>query len=357
MKKLIFTAFAILTISSLQAQQLEELTFNEKTHDFGTIQETAGPVSFKFEFTNNSAQPLKVLSVKASCGCTTPGWTKEEVAPGGTGYVEAQYNPANRPGPFHKSLTITTTGNTKRHLVYIKGSVTPKPKSLEEEFPVVMGDVRWRYKSFNFGKVKTDKPTAKEFEFYNDSDQPLSFEEKIEGPGHISVSFDPTVIQPKEKGKIVLTYDSQAREDLGFIVDNIAIAAVESTEKMSFAVYATIEEYFAPMTSEELAAAPRLSLENSVHDFGRVSTEKSVSTKFLLTNSGKKPLNIRKTHSTCGCTVSKLAKTDLEPGETTEIEVTFNAKGRRGNQQKSITIFTNDPVRPTQRITIKAQVI
>src|SRR5262245_39885730 len=67
----------LLTASCLFAQQAEPLLFNEKIHDFGTIREDAGPADFEFTFTNNSGLAVTVVSVQASCGCTTPGWTKE----------------------------------------------------------------------------------------------------------------------------------------------------------------------------------------------------------------------------------------------------------------------------------------
>ena len=49
-------------------------------------------------------------------------------------------------------------------------------------------------------------------------------------------------------------------------------------------------------------------------------------------------------------------KEDIQPGETVDLEVTFNSAGRRGTQQKSITIYSNDPVTPVQRLILKASV-
>lgn len=36
------------------AQQANQLTFREETHDFGTVDENKGPVTHEFVFTNNS---------------------------------------------------------------------------------------------------------------------------------------------------------------------------------------------------------------------------------------------------------------------------------------------------------------
>lgn len=340
---------------AIYGQVLADLTFRETTFDFGKIEEQAGPVEHTFVFTNTSGKPVKIEGVKASCGCTTPGWTTEEVPAGGEGFVKASYNPLNRPGPFNKSLTVTTNSPTSRYVLYIKGDVKPKPRTIDDDFPTVMGGIRVKYRTLNMGRVLNHQPTSSSFEVYNSSDASIAFLDKMESPDYITVKVEPKTIQPKERARILVTYDVQKRNDLGFMSDNIALYTDESTDnKKSFSVFANIEEYFPPMNEEQLAAAPRLVLEKKVHDFGRIKSGSVVETVFVIKNEGQQTLNIRKTSSTCGCTVSKPGKEDIEPGERSEIKVTFNSAGRRGTQQKSVTIFSNDPKGPTQRLTIKA---
>ncbi|MEO1050798.1 MAG: DUF1573 domain-containing protein [Bacteroidota bacterium] len=359
MKKItgLYTIISIISFQ-LSAQQIEDLNFSEITHDFGNIQEEDGPVTHEFVFTNNSDKPVKILNVRASCGCTTPDWSKEPVAPGENGFIQAQYNPKNRPGSFSKSLTITTDLEDLVVRLFIKGNVTPKVKSIDEELNVVLGGIRVKYRGFNMQRVKTtDTPTVREFDVYNSSDTIITFLDKLDGPDHIKVSFVPQALSPKQKGKIFVTYNGKSRNDLGFMSDNVTFYTDEKESPgKSISVYATIEEYFPPMTQEQLAMAPHLNIADNTHDFGKVLQGKKVSTKFTLTNSGKSDLNIRKVKANCGCTISKLEKEDLKPGESTAIKVTFDSKNRRGNQQKSVTIYSNDPTAPTQRVTIKAVV-
>jgi hypothetical protein len=87
--KLITAALLLFSFSLLEAQQVRAITFREDIFDFGNVSEQGGPVTHEFVFTNNSGRPVKVLSVQASCGCTTPGWSKEVVAPGKTGFIQA----------------------------------------------------------------------------------------------------------------------------------------------------------------------------------------------------------------------------------------------------------------------------
>lgn len=358
MKKILFSIL-LLNFINATAQQADQIFFEELVHDFGVIKESDGSAEHEFKFINNGSQPVKIINVKASCGCTTPGWSKEPIAPGEAGYIKARYNTKNRPGPFNKSLTITTdleSEKTKR--LYIKGQVTPKPKSIDEEFPVAMGGLKVKYQSFNLGKVKIkDEPAIKEFEVYNATDSAITFLSQVDKANYINVTFDPQVLPAKTKGTIILSYDAKSRNDYGFVSDNVVIHTDEKLNSdKSFSVYATLEESFPVMSKEELAQAPKLTIENTIHDFGKIKQGTKVTATFVLTNTGKQDLNIRKAKSTCGCVVVKLKKKTIKPGKTVELKLTFDATDRRGIQQKSVSIFTNDPKKSAQRVTVKASV-
>ncbi len=108
------------------AKKLPVITFTEITHDFGTIAEENGPATYVFEFTNTGNADLLISNVIASCGCTTPDWTKTPIAPKGKGSVTVTYNPANRPGAFTKTITVSSNVENEKNLLTIKGEVTPK---------------------------------------------------------------------------------------------------------------------------------------------------------------------------------------------------------------------------------------
>lgn len=129
MKRFIFTLIAICVASVGFIMKAEDngpvMTFEEKIHDFGTIKEVDGPVSYSFEFTNTGNEPLVIINVNASCGCTRPEYSKEPIRPGKKGKIKVTYNPAGRPGEFDKEVKIRTNGN-KRPILRITGVVVPK---------------------------------------------------------------------------------------------------------------------------------------------------------------------------------------------------------------------------------------
>ncbi len=132
MKKLILTlVIAFGGLLSTQAQDAAvqpdpnaaEVKFESETHDFGSIPQGT-PASYTFVVKNTGKSPLIITNASASCGCTTPEWTKEPIKPGKTGYVKATYNAAS-PCPFTKSVTVMSNAKNSTVILYLKGDVKP----------------------------------------------------------------------------------------------------------------------------------------------------------------------------------------------------------------------------------------
>jgi len=104
----------------------EGLTLKETEFDFGKIPQ-GKPVTHVFEFTNTSGKPFALENVLASCGCTTPEWSRDTVPAGATAVIKVGYNAANE-GPFHKSVTIGYNGNQTKQ-IFINGEVWKTPTS------------------------------------------------------------------------------------------------------------------------------------------------------------------------------------------------------------------------------------
>ena len=121
MKQLLTLSFILFSFFNSFSQK-SEIVFETPEFNFGDIQENKGKVSHKFSFTNNGKESIRILTVKPSCGCTTPNWSKDVIKPGKKGFIIAEYNPKGRPGVFRKSLSIITNDN-RRSLIFIKGKV------------------------------------------------------------------------------------------------------------------------------------------------------------------------------------------------------------------------------------------
>lgn len=124
MKQIIFIFIAILLATGMTSAQKKAVIAAETvTHDFGDIKEADGKVTHTFQVSNQGDMPLVITRVIASCGCTTPEWTKEPIAPGKTGDIKITFDPDGRPGPFAKTISVYSNGKTGSFLFSIRGDV------------------------------------------------------------------------------------------------------------------------------------------------------------------------------------------------------------------------------------------
>jgi len=102
---------------------------------------------------------------------------------------------------------------------------------------------------------------------------------------------------------------------------------------------------------------PKLVLQQNSFDFGDIKQGETVSHTFVLTNSGGDLLKITNVQASCGCTAAVPEKSELAPGESTNLPVKFNSTGRQGLQKKTVKISTNDPTSPEMTVTISGNVV
>ena len=107
-------------------QTFAAFKFDRMTHDFGKIKE-GEIVKYTFKFTNEGSVPLVISDVKASCGCTTPNYTRTPVPPNGRGEIELQFDSTGKTGYQNKSATITA--NTKEGSAVVSFTVEVEAKA------------------------------------------------------------------------------------------------------------------------------------------------------------------------------------------------------------------------------------
>jgi len=108
--------------------------------------------------------------------------------------------------------------------------------------------------------------------------------------------------------------------------------------------------------NNDMSNLPVFKFTSEEHDFGRISEGEKVSYTFKFKNTGKSDLIISSAKATCGCTVADYPKTPIKPGAESGISVSFNSEGRKGIQNKTITVVANTQPN-TKVLTIKAEVV
>ncbi len=333
------------------------ISFEKRTHDFGDISEEKGVATYNFKFKNIGSQPLVIHNVRASCGCTSPEWTRQPIVPGGEGFIKVAFDPSNRPGNFNKTITINSNATPPTDVLRIVGNVLPRAKTVEDTYPRLMGDVRLKSSHLSFTRVEPNATKNESMEFVNISSNPVSVTFK-QIPKHVSVQVVPATVQPGEKGIIKATFDASKIDDWGFVISQmyLAINGVQVSDGR-FSVSATIEEDFSKLNSQQLANAPDIQFSETNHDFGTVKQGDILTHTFKITNEGKEKLILRKVKASCGCTATDPDKDIIDAGDSANIKVTFNTRGRSGRQSKSITIYSNDPKKSTMLLRISATIV
>lgn len=139
MRKVLIPLFCLLLGVSFQASAQTgnekpgaKFKFVEETHDFGVLKR--GPVAmYSFEFTNTGTEPLIIMDVKPSCGCTNVDWPKAPVPPGGKGKIQLGLKTEEQHGVFNKEVYIQSNAvnnprGEKRYTIYIKGDARDDDK-------------------------------------------------------------------------------------------------------------------------------------------------------------------------------------------------------------------------------------
>ncbi|MBY0359935.1 MAG: DUF1573 domain-containing protein [Candidatus Obscuribacterales bacterium] len=101
---------------------------------------------------------------------------------------------------------------------------------------------------------------------------------------------------------------------------------------------------------------PKIVFPETQFDLGKVEEGVEMRHIFKIRNDGGKLLVIKAAFSTCGCTIPKLKKKEIQPGETVDLEVIMDTSMKQGKVDKQVEIRTNDPVNPVSTIHIKADV-
>ncbi len=343
MKKLyLFLSISVIS-ASLLSQPMMKLSATE--HDYGTFKEEAGSQKFDFTVTNSGNMPLVIQNIVASCGCTTPEWTREPIPAGGNGKITAIYDPKDRPGAFNKTLTVYTNSKPEMVVLVIKGEVIPHEKTVEELFMFPVGSIRFESNHLAFTNVKKTEKKIRVMQVINTSQEPVKIEfDQL--PVHLSLKANPETLKSGQKGIIEGTYDATKNPGWGNVNDMIKVklnGVVQ--ENVYYYVSATLVEDFSKMTKEDMEKAPIFKVASTTIDLGKIpgATQKEVEFKF--TNAGLSDLFIRHIRATCGCTAVQQGDpgAGVKPGQSSSIKAVFNSGTYSGKVTKAIYVYTNDP--------------
>jgi hypothetical protein len=337
-----------LAFSFLVNAQKAVINFEVMEHDFGKVKEVDGKITFIFDFTNKGMSPLVVSRVQASCGCTTPTWTKEPIEPGKKGSITVTYNPAGRPGTFTKSITVYSNATDEQVVLSIKGEVIPKQTNENTEYPISMGELSTKTKVIQMNNVNKGEKQGRTIDIQNPSKGVIK--PTIENlPTYLTATITPETLKPNEEGKITFTFNSKNCSQWGPISDDIYLIINGKkifSDEYKLTVVGNVVEDFSKQTLDQKRKSPILEMPQYEIKFGTIKTNSKRTDKFRINNRGLNPLEIRRIINNNKEITVRATKYTIPGGKSTDMIVNLNTKNLTdGNYKKSFTIQTNDPDR------------
>ncbi|MEQ9231120.1 MAG: DUF1573 domain-containing protein [Cyclobacteriaceae bacterium] len=100
---------------------MTSITWKSTSMDLGSVKQNEMK-ELSFEFTNSGDEPVRILEAKGSCGCTVVDFPKEEIAPGETASISANFKSA-KIGQFNKKVTVKTTASDEPTYLNFTGEI------------------------------------------------------------------------------------------------------------------------------------------------------------------------------------------------------------------------------------------
>jgi hypothetical protein len=305
----------LLTAGTAGAASWADSLFSESGYDFGAVPR-GGKVRHTFVLTNRLAEPITIVNVRASCGCTQGQANASLVPPGQQATIEAEMDTRNFVGAKSTTLFVSL--------------LTASGKEAEARLGVnamIMSDIVLNPGSIDFGAVARGQAPS----------QVLTIDrigmsawraQRMVSPSRV---LNATLVEAKRTDEAVgylLTVSLKPDAQAGIVRDEIRILT-NDPEAPSIPIQVTA------LVRGELSASPR------ILSLGRVSSAGPVQGRFLIRAS--KPFGIRSVDGAGdGFQVNP-----IEPGSRTVHVVTVSYRPEeartRGDLRRSFRVVTDLP--------------
>lgn len=342
----------MLALMGTVGAQAQKISFEKSTI---TTPATAWklPVTATFKFTNKDKNPLVISSIDTGCGCVTSAYTTTPVAKGESGEVKITYD-AKMLGHFDKIIEVYTNGGSKPVRIRMKGLVSNgERKSLEETFPVQMGDILLSTNNVEFAQVNSGDSATVEIDIYNSSNEVYT-PQLMHLPDYLSATYKPEMLARNRKGKIYLTLHSDKLQDLGLNQTSIYLSRffgdkVNDGNDITVSAVQLPDLHFA----EQFAKKPDFKLSTTELNLGKLGKKTKTTGKVRLINKGTGVLKLSKIQSFNQAVTVAIKQTELQPGQEVEMKVTVDQRFLGMSKARPrVLIITNDPKHPMEVVNV-----
>ena len=312
------------------------------------------PKRVVFGFTNKGNQPLKISSVKASCGCIDVAFPKTAIPAGKSGEIALVYD-ANILGTFYKEVEVVSNASDAPAYLGIQGTVVVDVREVGEEYPIDLGNVQIQTNNLEFDDVHKGEHPVVEMSLVN-KEHTAFRPELMHLPAYLSAQYIPENVPPGRKGVIRLTLDSDRLLQMGLNKTSVYLSRYMG-DKISDAneiqISAILLPDFSKMTAEEKENAPKLYISESLLEFGPLAEKSKKSHTILVYNKGNSDLHFEQVQVFSEAVSVSIGNRVLKPGASTKMKISVMPKYlKRAKGRPRVLLITNDPSQPKTVINI-----
>lgn len=309
-----------------------------------------------FTVTNTGNQPIIITRVVSMSSLFKTNWTREPLAPGKKGEIRITFTPKQLQETFNYTIMVHSNASSKATELKISGNLVDNPAKPTLLYKYTLAGIKFKASNINFGKIYTWQTVSDTTYYINTRKEPITLAPQ-QKPAHLDIVFEPATTAPGKRGAMIITYNAPKKNDFGYSYESLTLNVNgEKDYRNRLTITANLAEDFSKLPPKELANAPIAAFEQKEVSFGEIRQGEKANCNFILKNTGKSPLFIRKTKASCGCTAITLGDKAIQPGQSTTIRATFNSAGKSGRQYKTITVITNDPQHPETELTVSGNV-
>lgn len=342
-------AFAFLLGATAQAQL--QIHFDQTTVELGTLL-WHSPRTATFKITNKGARELRIIDVHPDCGCTAVEWTREPIAPGGTGTVRATYD-AELLGHFNKELAVYTNLAAEPQYLTIMGQVSTTQTEVSSEFPYKIGDYYLSTDDIEFDDVNRGDQPVYVLQVFNAGKKSYT-PSLMHLPKYLSATSDPAVIRPGRMGRILVKLDSDELPMMGLTQTNVYLSRFMG-DRVSKETEINVSATLLPDLKEYAAVgdyAPHAALDSLHITISPTGKKKKATGELTLKNEGNAPLVVSALQVyNPGISVS-LSKREIKPGTAQKIKISAAVGNTYFKGRRRILLITNDPHQPKMVIDV-----
>ncbi len=335
----------------------QNLSFEQTHWHFGEIAEDGGSVSHTFAMSNRGESPIVIVKADGSCGCTTSSYPVKPIMPGESGEVVVVYNPMDRPFDFNTTVRLLTSESAEPIKLSVSGSVTPRKRSVEEEYPFDMGEgLRFSANYIPLSYIEHGVSRGSSIAYINNSEQSVELELRPKLSSSIFEIDYPKSVEPQQRGVINFSYFTPKSSTLyGAVMDSFDIYVNGTKSRYPFTALGHVTDNFSGVSQQ---SSPRGVIALRTVKFGTIKRRGGVVVvENMIENIGVEPLIIRHIDIDSGLELSIDSGVEIASGETLTFEIRVDpAHFDYDMFTKSIVFTTNDAEQPMQRVRVNGVV-